>query len=146
MWTGRRFGRGATLTVIVLLAASGCATTPSPSASTAAGPSLIAVPTQEPQAPAATPLACMSALLDGTLVVDERWGIAVRGSSGGPIQKVIWPNGFAARSDGDRLALLDAGGHVVAHTGDRVQIGGGEGGSDDAWFACDGTIIVVQGG
>jgi hypothetical protein len=143
MWTGRRLACDATLCVVILLGACACATTPSPSAPIAAGPPLIAVPTQEP---APTQLACMAALLDGVLIADPRWGVAVQVASGGPIHKVIWPNGFTARTEGGRLALLDRDGHVVAHTGDRVQVSGGEGGADDAWFACDGTIVVVQGG
>ena len=68
----------------------------------------------------------MAALLTGVLVADERWGIAVKVDAG-QVVKVIWPYGYAARADGARLALIDAehGDAVIAHEGDRVEVGGG---------------------
>jgi hypothetical protein len=87
----------------------------------------------------------MAALIEGVLVADARWGIALRDSGGEPVRQVIWPHGFAGRVDGGRLALVDASGRVVAHVGDQVRIGGGETGSDGAWLAC-GDTVVVDGG
>jgi hypothetical protein len=48
--------------------------------------------------------------------------------------RVVWPHGFVGRWEGDRLALLDGAGTVLALVGDRVDIGGGY--SAGSWFAC----------
>lgn len=115
---------------------------PSPSRSTA-DPSLVAVPTQKPQ-PAGTPRGCWTAVIEGTLVADERWGLALREARGGSVIRVLWPYGFAARRAGGGLVLLDASGSVVAHEGDRVSLGGGEAGAD-TWLACAGIRVVAPG-
>ncbi|CAI9405535.1 hypothetical protein [Nocardioides sp. T2.26MG-1] len=39
----------------------------------------------------------------------------------------VWPAGFKAVRDGERLTLLDGAGRTVAHDGDRVSMGGGYG-------------------
>jgi hypothetical protein len=89
----------------------------------------------------------MAALIDGTRIADSRWGIALADTAGGFVRKVIWPHGYVAQLDGDRLAVLDLafGDHIVAQVGDRVQVGGGQINSDELWLACGG-ITVVQGG
>lgn len=71
--SGVRFARAATITAFVLLSPAGCA-------------SLIP----------GTSAACMTALIDGELVVDARWGIALHDSTGF-VRQVIWPNDFVIR-------------------------------------------------
>ena len=102
---------------------------------------LIAVPTQDPE-PAGTPRACPAALIEGILVSDERWGLAIQDPEG-LTREVLWPHGYAARREASGLALIDASGSVVAHEGDRVQIGGGETSSDGAWLGCGGIKVVA---
>jgi hypothetical protein len=79
----------------------------------------------------------MAALIEGDLVADPRWGIALRDSTG-TIRKVTWPFGYSARP-GDPPELLDARGQAVARVGDRVGIGGGED-APDTWIACPGQV------
>jgi len=106
-------------------------------------PSLVAVPTQDPEL-AGSPGPCRLGLTGGTLVSDERWGLAIENRDGS-LQKVLWPHGYAARREASRLALIDGNGSVVAYEGDLVRMGGGLSGTDDAWGAC-GDITVVGGG
>ena len=104
-------------------------------------PAAIAVPTQAPQ-PSGSPAACMASLLEGRLVADERWGLALIDADG-TVRKVIWPYGYSARRDVAHTALLDPTGAVVAVTGQGLQIGGGEIGSDGAWLACGAISVEV---
>jgi hypothetical protein len=79
----------------------------------------------------------MAALIEGDLVADSRWGIALRDSTG-TFREVIWPFGYTARP-GDPPELLDERGQTVARVGDRVGIGGGEDASN-TWIACPGEV------
>jgi hypothetical protein len=129
------------VTALLCLGVVSCGTGPNPTIRS----SLIVVPTQDP-APSDSPRPCPAALVEGDLVADPRWGL-VLADVDGLTRKVVWPHGFAARQDGSRLALLDAGGSVVAHEGDRIRIGGGETGDDAAWLACGGiSLLSVSGG
>jgi hypothetical protein len=83
----------------------------------------------------------MSAELQGRLVAHEDWGVALAVENS--VVKVTWPYGYQARTDGDRLSLVDGGGRVLAHVGDYVQIGGGFTGDDD-WYAC-GDVAILPG-
>lgn len=126
--------------VIVVLMGSGCANEQS-----AVTPSRgIALPTQSELPVGETPPACAAALIRGRLVADERWGIALVEEDSELLRQVIWPPGFYARVDGPNLALLSDSDEVVASTGDRVEIGGGEAGPDGAWRVC-GSDVVVNG-
>jgi hypothetical protein len=122
--------------VILATVIAACAKAPAPAAS------LIAVPTQPPPASVGTPGPCMAALAEGILVSNASYGIALDDRQSGFIRKVIWPYGFVAAQDGDRLALLDGAGQIVAHEGDRVQLGGGEISSDGPWLVCSGITVV----
>ena len=94
---------------------------------------VIVVPTQPP--PVAQQ-ACMSALLTGTLVTDQRWGMAVRASDGSVI-KVIWPNGYVGRASDAGVELLDGHGEVIGRAGEPIEVGGGLGdAAGTTWFAC----------
>jgi hypothetical protein len=91
-------------------------------------PEPIALLTGEPpREPGETPGACPAALLEGRLVLDERWGPAVQGTGPeSPIVRVVWPFGYTARVDALGIALVGADGMAVAHLGDMLAIGGGE--------------------
>ena len=104
-------------------------------------PEAVALRTQGPE-PAGTPAACMAALISGTLVQDAQSGVGLRDDQG-LVRQVVWPNGYSARNDGGRLALIDQNGEVVAHEGDRVSIGGGEIDDKRTWLACGGTQLVA---
>ena len=80
------------------------------------------------------PQACPAALLTGVLV-EQAGELVVQPEGGGPLERVIWPSGFAVRRDGNRLALVDPTGEVVAHTDDIVRMGGGETESG-TWKVC----------
>ncbi len=116
-----------------------------PSGSTArsggAPATTIALRTQEPQ-PAGTGQACMTALIEGTLVREEHSGLALQDAQG-LVRQVIWPSGYSARNDGGRFIVLDGSGNVVAHEGDRVSIGGGEIDAKGTWLGCGGTTVLA---
>ena len=95
----------ALLTVAAAALVAACAAGPSASSGGTATPRAIELRTQEPR-PAGTATACMAALLTGTLVRDGEAGIRVRDEQG-QAHQVIWPNGFSARDDGGRLAVID---------------------------------------
>ena len=104
-----------------------------------AGPSPIALRTQEPIG-SETPPGCPAALIEGVLVTDEASGVALRDPSDGVVA-IIWPNGFSGRA-GTPIAVVDASGKVIARVGDTVQIGGGAIGADGAWMACGGISVL----
>jgi hypothetical protein len=86
--------------------------------------------------------ACMAALLQGTLVRDERTGLAIAVPDVGVVP-VRWPKGWTAL-DAAPVTLVDAQGGVVARVGDRVAIGGGMGPDPvETWVACATDIKVV---
>ena len=119
----------------------GCAQGAPSTSGAGATSTTISLRTQAPE-PAGTPQACMASLIEGVLVRDPPSGVAIRDPQG-LVHQVVWPNGYAAREDGGRLAVLDASGFVVAHEGDRVSIGGGEIGTDGTWLGCGGTTILA---
>lgn len=128
---------------LAVLLLSACAGSPSPSAAASDTPPsrVIALRTQAPQA-GATPAACPAALIEGALVRDAQSGVGLRDAQG-RIRVLIWPNGYSARDDGGRLAVLDGSGNLVAHEGDRISIGGGEIDARGTWLACGGTTVLA---
>jgi hypothetical protein len=84
--------------------------------------------------------ACMDALIGGTLTLDPRSGLGIADEAG-VVTPVVWPFGYSARRELSKIALLDATGKVVAHEGDRVQLGGGLG-NGDFWYACGSGLIA----
>jgi hypothetical protein len=107
--------------LLVGLLIAGCAS-PSPS------PTQVALKTQ----PAGS--VCMDALTVGVLVVESESGAGLQGS-GGVVAPVIWPTGWTARNDAGSVAIVDASGAIVAHVGETVSMGGGNGSGGD-WYAC----------
>ncbi len=113
------------IALALLLAACGAA---APAADVTLDPTppndeLVAIPTSEPLVgPGGTPPPCPAALLVGTLVAHETWGIAVESAADSQVQMVWWPHGWSARRDGERVELLDEDGQVVAREGDQVEI------------------------
>lgn len=102
----------------------------------------IALRTQAPE-PAGTPAACPASYIEGTLLLDEQSesGVVLKDAEGHLLQ-IIWPNGYWARDDGGRLAVLDGSGVIVAHEGDPVRIGGGQIDANRSFLGCGGTKIL----
>lgn len=68
-------------------------------------------------------------------VADARWGVAI-------VEEPAF--GYFVEIQGERLAIHSEAGGLVAYTGDRVALGGGEWGSDGAWLACGGIENLEQ--
>jgi hypothetical protein len=85
---------------------------------------------------------CDGALLEGMLVPDPATGLAIADGSG-RVQAVVWPFGYRGAATIAGALLIDAAGGVVARTGDRIRVGGGQG-ADGHWIAC-GTIVRLSG-
>jgi hypothetical protein len=83
---------------------------------------------------------CMDALITGVLVPHAAWGIALQTPVTGELNRPIFPFGYSAVVDGERLALLDEHGRLVARTGDLVQSGGGS--IDGSVLLCGGITVV----
>jgi hypothetical protein len=77
---------------------------------------------------------CPAALQPGVLVADGPASLGLRTGSGQTF-RVQWPFGVGVRLDGDRLAIANAWGTVIAHEGDAVSLPGGT--FDNAtWDVC----------
>lgn len=61
--------------------------------------------------------------LEGVLAVDDRSCVYLDTDAGDVVP--VWPAGYRASLDHNRLRLLDADGADVARDGDRVRLGGG---------------------
>jgi hypothetical protein len=122
------------LTLIALLL-SGCA---SQGPSARSEPSRFAILTLPP--PGATEI-CAAAQIGGTLVTDASTGLALKETSGETVG-VHWPFEFAARMDGDRVALVDVHNQALAHVGDDVGLAGGFG-NDGRWWTCQFQPIKI---
>jgi hypothetical protein len=77
---------------------------------------------------------CPTALLEGRLV-EQDGTLAVQSPYGGPPATVAWPFGYAVeRRDGE--LVLTRVFQVVAHAGDDISMGGGEGGAEADFRGC----------
>ena len=85
---------------------------------------------------------CPTALAHGTLVADGPAGLGL-GTDDGTVYHVRWPFGVGVRLDGDRLAIANPLGGVIAHEGDAVSLPGGTI-DDETWGVC-GDIAVDRG-
>lgn len=91
----------------------------------------------------ASPGGCATALLEGTLEDDPSTGaLFVRADDGNAVS-VTWPIGYGVGGGANGDAVLTRLFIQVARPGDRVSMGGGEGGSAD--FAACGVIRVTAG-
>lgn len=117
---------------------AGCAASPSPSPDPAdtPPPGVVALRTWEPE----TPVACPAARIEGILVRHPQSGAGLRDTEG-VVRQVIWPRDYSTRDDGGRLAVLDGTGNVIAHEGDRVEIGGRD--IAGTWLGCQGMTILA---
>jgi len=122
--------RSLVITLAVALAA--CAATPS-----AAPASAVVLRTWVPSSPEA----CPAARTEGTLVRQSQSGAGLRDDAGA-VWQVIWPTDYTAREEGGRLVVLDGSGTVVAHEGDRVEIGGADVGGE-TWLGCGGMRVMT---
>ena len=129
--TIRRLGA----TLLVALAITACSGTPAATVAPT-DPPTVAIRT----APAGN-LACMDALMSGTLARHAATGLGVT-SADGQQMAVEWPFRYSARVVDGRIVLLDETGKAVAREGDKIQVGGGFGNA--VWHAC--APVVPQNG
>jgi hypothetical protein len=87
-----------------------------------------------------SPAACPMARTEGALIRDAQSGAGLRDNEG-VVWQVIWPIEYTARDDGGRLAVFDGAETVIAHEGDRVEIGGAEVESG-TFLGCGGMRIL----
>ena len=83
---------------------------------------------------------CMVALMVGTLARNPQTGLGISGGRG-EVTPVLWPFGYSARVELDKVVLVDETGTTVAREGDQVSLGGGLG-ADDVWRACRGVSVT----
>jgi hypothetical protein len=105
----------------------GAATTPTTGelAGAAILPADIHFPTQQPTGDV------MEALLIGGLVL-ENGCLRINTDEGGVSYLAVWPNGFTAqRTEDGTIEVLDPPGQIVAASGQRVRVSGGEFASED---------------
>jgi hypothetical protein len=68
---------------------------------------------------------CLLIPVQGVLVPDETWGLALQGvdGSGNPHRfGVVWPHGYSARREHGVISLIAANGDVVAREGERLVL------------------------
>jgi len=88
--------------------------------------------TRAPQSPDSCPMA----RTEGVLVRNTQSGVGFQDADG-LVWEVIWPAEYTAREEVGGLVVLDGAGTVIAHEGDRVEIGGAAVGSA-TWLGCGG--------
>jgi len=77
---------------------------------------------------------CILMSVEGTVVRHSIYGLGLE-KSNGAVRGVLWPFGWSARWDSDRVALVNRAGKVVAREGDHISLSGG--GTKDYDFICD---------
>ncbi|MDI6911785.1 hypothetical protein [Nocardioides sp.] len=91
------------------------------------------------------------ALIQGVLRLDDQRCVYLEaGQDGADPGKVwaVWPAGYQATREGDRLTLLDSDGNVVAHDGDQISTSGGFGPAGtfagEPCVPASGEVAIVQ--
>jgi hypothetical protein len=87
-----------------------------------------------------SPLACMTALIEGVLVREEASGIGLV-TDDGIRYAVIWPPGFAGVT-GTPPFVTNENGQRIAKVGDRVSLGGGEV-APETWQTCGDLTVIA---
>jgi hypothetical protein len=82
---------------------------------------------------------CPANVVEAELVADDNAGSAILDA--GVRKPVRWPFGYTGRRRGTEVEILDRTGTVVARTGTRIRLGGGEVGAG-TWFACPGPRLI----
>ena len=77
---------------------------------------------------------CPAEPYEGTLT-EQAGDLVVAPEGDGRGQRVIWPDGYGVRKDGDTLVVTDIFGSVKEREGDFVRLGGGEA-EDGLWRTC----------
>jgi hypothetical protein len=86
-------------------------------------------------------IGCAASVIEGDLVANADAGtVIVEGSVTLPIR---WPFGYTARRQGAQVEVLDEAGSVVAVTGTRVRLGGGQT-TTGIWTACPNPVILDE--
>ena len=85
------------------------------------------------------PVGCPAAVIEGELIPDASAGSAIM--VGDIVMRVRWPSGYFGRKAAGGVEILDPGGRVVARTGTRVRLGGGEIESG-IWLACPDPVTL----
>ncbi len=83
---------------------------------------------------------CYAANTTGLLIPDATAGTAIIQEDMGKVTvAVAWPPGYTGRRTlFDQVDVLDQTGHVVARTGNRVELLGGY--DDGGWLTCDDAV------
>ena len=104
-----------------------------------------------PEAGYAPTNATDGALIQGVLRLDDDHCVYLEsGQDGADVGRVVavWPAGYKASREGERLTIYDAQSKVVAHDGDEVRMSGGF--TDASTFAGEpclpesGDVAVIQ--
>lgn len=131
--------RGLVATILVTVMAA-CAATPTVGITTPGTSPVAAVPLRT-MAPS-SPEACPMARTEGTLVRHQQSGAGLRDPAGA-VWQVIWPTDYTARDEVGRITVYDGGGNLIAHEGDRVEIGGQDVGGG-TWLGCAGMRPIAE--
>ena len=86
-------------------------------------------------------IGCAANVIEGDLVAHDDAGTAI--VEAGVTLPIRWPFGYTARRQGAEVEVLDEAENVVAVTGTRVSMGGGET-TTGTWSACPGPTILVE--
>lgn len=105
---------------------------------------MVAVPTQEPVAVGQAAARVRPRWCAGSWCPASHGELRWRTTRQASIVRIVWPFGYLAEVDGERSALHSSAGTVVAFTGDRLELDGGEIG-EGAWLACGEIRIIGEG-
>ena len=117
-WSGSRTLALPSLVLTLVVATAGCASAPVTSSN-----AVTPVPLRTSELGTGT-VGCYPSSTEGELKADPARGTVI-GST-----LIVWPKGYTGRRSGAEIEVLDASGAVVARTGTKVRLAGGNEGSD----------------